>query len=173
MISDAEGAKRFEVSLLLIILLVLFTGTSSVSSFHSRSACAPLHVIRQFRSNFPFKQVRGLAYPFFIRVRKVCTSTVRPTHRYAPNFYTIFIQAQEERKKRERAILLTHSPRLQKTRDHSVAKGSSHTSESYSKSSAFSQTRTYPTVTLRYLNVNPSGRVVAPSGSLPPWSCAT
>ena len=92
MISDAEGVERPEVSLLLIILLVLFTGTSSVSSFHSRSACAPLHVIRQFRSNFPFKQVRGLAYPFFIRVRKVCTSTVRHTHRYAPNFYAIFIQ---------------------------------------------------------------------------------
>ena len=58
-----------------------------------------LMVIRQFRSNSPFKQVRGLAYPFFIRVRKVCTSTVRHTHRYAPNFYAIFIQAQAGRKK--------------------------------------------------------------------------
>ena len=110
MISDAEGAKRFEVSLLLIILLVLFTGTSSVSSFHSRSACAPLHVIRQFRSNFPFKQVRGLAYPFFIRVRKVCTSTVRHTHRYAPNFYAIFIQAQEEQKNGAQDFILSHAP---------------------------------------------------------------
>lgn len=112
MISDAEGAKRFEVSLLLIILLVLFTGTSSISSFHSRSACAPLHVIRQFRSNSPFKQVRGLAYPFFIRVRKVCTSTVRPTHRYAPNFYAIFIQVEGRKnaKKKERAVLPAHSP---------------------------------------------------------------
>ena len=90
MISDTEGVERPEVSLLLIILLTLFTGTSSISSFHSRSACAPLHVIRQSRSNFPFKQVRGLAYPFFIRVRKVYTSTVRHTHRYAPNFYAIF-----------------------------------------------------------------------------------
>nr|DAS54652.1 MAG TPA: hypothetical protein [Bacteriophage sp.] len=44
--------------------------------------------------------MRGLAYPFFIRVRKVYTSTVRPTHRYAPNFYAIFIQIQEERKKK-------------------------------------------------------------------------
>lgn len=99
--------------LLLFILLVLFTGTSSVSSFHSRSAGAPLHFIRQSRSNFPFKQVRSLAYPFFIRVRKVYTSTVRHTHRYAPNFYAIFIQVGDEKKK-ERAILLTHSPRLQK-----------------------------------------------------------
>ena len=167
-----KGAKRSEVSLLLIILLVLFTGTSSVSSFHSRSADAPLHVIRQFRSNFPFKQVRGLAYPFFIRVRKVCTSTVRHTHRYAPNFYAIFIQTQAGQKKGEGHFTDSLST-FTKTRDHSVAKGSSHTSESYSKSSAFSQTRTYPTVTLRNLNVNPSGRVVAPSGSLPPWSCAT
>jgi len=110
MISDAEGAKRFEVSLLLIILLVLFTGTSSVSSFHSRSACAPLHVIRQFRSNFPFKQVRGLAYPFFIRVRKVCTPTVRHTHRYAPNFYAIFIQAQAGRKNGAQDFILSHAP---------------------------------------------------------------
>ena len=112
MISDAEGAKRFEVSLLLIILLVLFTGTSSVSSFHSRSACAPLHVIRQFRSNFPFKQVRGLAYPFFIRVRKVCTSTVRHTHRYAPNFYAIFIQAQAGQKNGAQDFILSHAPSL-------------------------------------------------------------
>ena len=113
MISDAEGVERPEVSLLLIILLVFFTGTSSVSSFHSRSADAPLHVIRQFRSNFPFKQVRGLAYPFFIRVRKVCTSTVRHTHRYAPNFYAIFIQAQAGRKKNgAQDFILSHAPSL-------------------------------------------------------------
>ena len=69
MISDAEGAKRFEVSLLLIILLTLFTGTSSVSSFHSRSADAPLHVIRQSRSILlpqvcPPLRSRGLALCF-------------------------------------------------------------------------------------------------------------
>ena len=75
MISDAEGVERPEVSLLLIILLVLFTGTSSVSSFHSRSACAPLHVIRQSRSILlpqvcPPLRSRGLALCFFSNIKK-------------------------------------------------------------------------------------------------------
>ena len=78
MISDAEGAKRFEVSLLLIILLVLFTGTSSVSSFHSRSADAPLHVIRQFRStlltsSLPSASLQRLSFMFFLQHKEIVT----------------------------------------------------------------------------------------------------
>ena len=82
--SDAEGAKRFEVSSHTIHFASSFCiGTSSVSSFNSRSAHASLHFIRQFRSNSPFMQVRSLAYPFFIRVRKVCRVRKNAQHRYA------------------------------------------------------------------------------------------
>ena len=64
-----------EVSLLLIILLTLFTGTSSVSSFHSRSARAPLHVIRQSRSilltsSLPSASLQRLSFMFFCNIKK-------------------------------------------------------------------------------------------------------
>ena len=65
-----RGAKRFEVSSTTIhFASSLYYGTSSVSSFNSRSAHASLHFIRQFRSNClsqvcPPLRSRGLALCF-------------------------------------------------------------------------------------------------------------
>ena len=96
MISDAEGAKRSEVSL--IILLVLFTGTSSVSSFHSRSACAPLHVIRQFRStlltsSLPSASLQRLSFMFFLQHKEKVTVARKKNYPedFLPRVFSVLI----------------------------------------------------------------------------------
>ena len=97
MISDAEGAKRFEVSLLLIILLVFFTGTSSVSSFHSRSAHAPLHVIRQSRSilltsSLPSATLQRLSFMFFLQHKEIVTVAKKKLPRgFSPQGFSALI----------------------------------------------------------------------------------
>ena len=98
MISDAEGAKRFEVSLLLIILLVLFTGTSSVSSFHSRSADAPLHVIRQSRStlltsSLPSASLQRLSFMFFLQHKEKVTVARKKNYPedFLPRVFSVLI----------------------------------------------------------------------------------
>ena len=99
-----RGAKRFEVSSTTIHFASSFCiGTSSVSSFNSRFAPAPLHFIRKSRSNFYSSKCEP-SLPFFHSGKKIvqgtknCTTQIR-----APGV---------GQKKMGRRIITSHAPSL-------------------------------------------------------------
>ena len=94
-----RGAKRFEVSSHTIHFASSFCiGTSSVFSFNSRSALAPLHFIRQFRStlltsSLPSASLQRPSIMFFLNmIEKVTVTRKKITPRiFSPGFFCFLV----------------------------------------------------------------------------------